>query len=101
LAGRKDGALDCAIEDRVWLLLDAGTRQAPPFGDPLRLDDVGRGKGRRADRANFTSAHQIAEDRQRLLDVRVWCRAVKVIEVDVVRLEPTKRAFDGACQPTP
>jgi hypothetical protein len=43
LGGGQDLALDAAVENGVSRLLGVESREAAPFGDPLRLDDAGGG----------------------------------------------------------
>jgi hypothetical protein len=59
LRDRKDLTLDAAVQDRIRRLLGTESFEAPPFGDPLRLDDGGRGCVRRPDRANLAVANEI------------------------------------------
>jgi hypothetical protein len=84
LDGRQDLAFDAAVEDGVGRLLSVESRETAPLGDPLSLDDVGRGGLRRADRADLAAADQVGQRGQGFLDVGAGIVAVKLVEIDVV-----------------
>src|SRR5690606_29838011 len=58
---------------------------------PKRLDDLPRGEHARADIAHLAGADQVVERTQRLVDRDIGHRAVKLIEIDPIGLEP----FEG------
>jgi len=86
IAGQ-DLAFDPAAEDGVGRLLGAEPREAAPLGDPLGLDDAGRGSLRCADRADLAVADQVGQRREGLLDIGARVGTVELVQVDVVGLK--------------
>ena len=95
----QDIGLDGADEDRVRRLLGDEPLEVAVARDPLRLDDVAGGEGGRADVADLALVHEVAERRQRLLDVRARIEAVHLVEVDPVGAQPPQRVLDRADDP--
>ena len=101
LRDRQHLGLDAAVEDRVGRLLGAEALQTAALGDPLGLDDVGRGSRRRSDRADLAAVDQVRERRERLLDVGRRIESVDLVQVDVVGLQPAQRILDRRHDPAP
>ena len=72
---------------------------AAAFGGPLRLDDLVGGERGRADRPDLAAAHQVGQGGQGLVDVGVRVRAVHLVQVDVVGLQPAQAVLDLADDP--
>ena len=93
--------LDRADEDRVRRLLAAEPLMASPLGRPLRLDDLRGGEGRVAEVADLALVDEIAERAEGLVDVGGRIRAVDLVEVDPVGVQPPQRVLDAADDPAP
>jgi hypothetical protein len=68
-------------------------------GHPLGLDDLTSGEGRGTDVADLALADEVGEGAEGLLDVGVGTRAVNLVEVDPVGVEPPERVLDGPDDP--
>ena len=95
----QDVGLDGADEDRVRRLLGDEALQAPVARGPLRLDDLAGREGGGADVADLALVDEVAERRQRLLDVGARVGAVDLVEVDPVGAQPPQRVLDRADDP--
>ena len=82
-------------------MLGAEPFQATPLGDPLGLDDVGRGCRGRPDRPDLSAVDQVRERRECLLDVGGGVRPLDLVEVDVVGLQAAQRVLDRGHDPAP
>ena len=71
----------------------------PVARDPLRLDDLAARERGGADVADLALVHEVAERRQRLLDVGARIGAVDLVEVDPVGAQPPQRVLDRAHDP--
>jgi hypothetical protein len=80
-------------------LLGDETLQMPVARDPLRLDDLAGWERGGADVADLALAHEVAERRQRLVDVGARIRAVDLVQVDPVGVEPPQRVLHRADDP--
>ena len=77
-------------------------RCRPPVArDPLRLDDLAGGEGGGADVADLALMHEVAERRERLVDVGPRVGAVDLVEVDPVGAQPPQRVLDRTDDPAP
>jgi hypothetical protein len=76
--------------DGVRGLLGVEACEAAPLGHPLRLDDVGGGRLRGADRPHLAAADQVGQRGEGFLDVGVGIGAVQLVEVDVVGPQPSQ-----------
>ena len=75
--------------------------QSAPLGRPLRLDKVRGRQGRGAERADLAAVHQVRQDGEGFLEVRVGIGAVDLVHVDVVGLQSSQRILDGGGDPAP
>ncbi len=69
--------------------------------DPLRLDDLVCREGRRAEDPDLALPLQIGECPEGLLDVGARVRAVHLIQVDPVGLQPAQTVLDLTDDPAP
>src|SRR4029453_17225178 len=101
LANWKYRRLDPASKDRVRRLLRPKAPEGSALGNVLRLDDVLRRKGRAAERSDLPLMHEVAQYRERLLDVGGVVSAVDLVEVDPVGIEAPQALLDFFEDPAP
>ena len=99
LRHRQHIGLDAAHQDRIRRLLGDEAPEPAALRDPLRLDDLVRREGRRAEDSDLALPLQIGECREGLLDVGARVRTVHLIQVDPVGLQPTQAVLDLADDP--
>ena len=96
---REHVALHAADQDRVGRLLADELREAATFRRPMRLDEVEAGERRRAQVAHLALPHEVGQGAERLFDVGREIRAVDLVQVDVIGVEPPQRVLDLARDP--
>ena len=101
LRHRQHIGLDAAYQDRIRGLLGEETPKPAALRDPLRLDDLVCRKGRGAEDSDLALPLQIGECPEGLLDVGAWVRAVHLIQVDPVGLQPPQTVLDLTDDPAP
>jgi hypothetical protein len=82
-------------------LLGAETPQATTLGDVMRLDDLIGREGRTAEGADFPLVYEVAEHRQRLLDIGRGVGAMDLVQVDPVGAQAPEAVLDRLEDPTP
>ena len=88
-----DLRLNSAHQHGVLRLRAHELREVLSGSSPRRVGDLPRRKVGVADVEHLAVAHQVIECSQRLFDWRVGVRAVELVEVDIVGLEPFEAAL--------
>ena len=93
LAERLHALLDVAIQQVVEVLTGHELREVVRASRPLRLRHLPLEEVRRADVPHLALAHEVVQRAHRLLDGRAAVRRVHLIDIDVVRLQPSQRSL--------
>src|SRR5580698_3586291 len=90
---------DRAGENRVLRLFAYKALAAASLGHPLRLDDLVGRERRVAKVKDLSLVRQIAQCRQRLVDVSIPVIAVDLVEIDVIRAKAPERILNRLTDP--
>jgi hypothetical protein len=91
--------LDPAHQDRVRRLLADEPLATPALGHQLSLHDLRGGKRRGPETAHLAGVDQVAQRAERLIDIGVGLRAMDLVEVDPVGVEPSQTVLDLLDEP--
>jgi hypothetical protein len=94
-AGGKQFALDSALEQAVFILRRNVGRKAAGARNPERLGQLPGGEVAAPEVADFAGVHQVGERLERLLLRRVGVGRVKLIQVDVIRVQAPETVLGG------